>query len=355
MSRLPEDLIIEILSRLPAKPLIRFKKVSKIWNSIISDPQFIKLHLQRAKQTNNNVRLLLSTFSPQSLDFEAFSNGDLSNAITKVSFPEIVKGPPTFYVKIIGSCDGLVCLLDDHGTMFLWNPTTEECKKLPNPKGAIYSMFLHGVGYNVGTDDYGVLIASYFSGEIIVELYTLKTNMWREIENVGPIPEESSGFSGIAWNGTLYWLKVKEVSNVNKKVYVIVSFDMADEKFKEVVSLPERFDPSSDKVSLGMPENGKLCVFCECKGRCFEGLVLNFNGGEAFWTKLFDFPQIKFPGFDNEVLCLTKNGEIVLESDGWKLYLYNPKEGIFRNFEMNNCGDACELGLYVESLVSPNV
>lgn len=40
-----QDLLLEILSLLPTKSVIRFKGVSKLWRSIISDPYFIKTHI----------------------------------------------------------------------------------------------------------------------------------------------------------------------------------------------------------------------------------------------------------------------------------------------------------------------
>ncbi|RZB41108.1 hypothetical protein D0Y65_055380 [Glycine soja] len=43
-----DELIEEILSRLPVKPLIQFKCVCKGWNSLMSDPYFIKLHLSKS-------------------------------------------------------------------------------------------------------------------------------------------------------------------------------------------------------------------------------------------------------------------------------------------------------------------
>ena len=43
-----DELIEEILSRLPVKPLIQFKYVCKGWNSLMSDPYFIKLHLSKS-------------------------------------------------------------------------------------------------------------------------------------------------------------------------------------------------------------------------------------------------------------------------------------------------------------------
>ncbi|KAK9925456.1 hypothetical protein M0R45_033780 [Rubus argutus] len=42
-----EDLLTEILVRVPAKPLVRFKCVSKHWFSIISDPKFCHRHTLR--------------------------------------------------------------------------------------------------------------------------------------------------------------------------------------------------------------------------------------------------------------------------------------------------------------------
>ncbi|CAK9142904.1 unnamed protein product [Ilex paraguariensis] len=42
---LPQDLIVEILSRLPVKSLLRFKSVSKPWLALINNPKLISLHL----------------------------------------------------------------------------------------------------------------------------------------------------------------------------------------------------------------------------------------------------------------------------------------------------------------------
>ncbi|KAH7847466.1 hypothetical protein Vadar_026394 [Vaccinium darrowii] len=47
---LPEDLVIEeVLTRLPAKSLMRFKSVSKLWCSTISSPSFCKTHRARSR------------------------------------------------------------------------------------------------------------------------------------------------------------------------------------------------------------------------------------------------------------------------------------------------------------------
>jgi hypothetical protein len=45
---LPNEVIAEILSRLPAKSVIKLRCVSKTWCSPISSPHFIATHLSRA-------------------------------------------------------------------------------------------------------------------------------------------------------------------------------------------------------------------------------------------------------------------------------------------------------------------
>ncbi|KAJ6910166.1 hypothetical protein NC652_020994 [Populus alba x Populus x berolinensis] len=53
MPILPLDIIINILCFLPAKTLVRFKCVSKSWQSLIDSPQFITLHLAHSLETDN--------------------------------------------------------------------------------------------------------------------------------------------------------------------------------------------------------------------------------------------------------------------------------------------------------------
>ncbi|KEH16639.1 F-box and associated interaction domain protein [Medicago truncatula] len=51
---LPSDLIMQILSWLPVKFLIRFTSVSKHWKSLILDPNFAKLHLQKSPKNTHH-------------------------------------------------------------------------------------------------------------------------------------------------------------------------------------------------------------------------------------------------------------------------------------------------------------
>ncbi|KAL9668710.1 hypothetical protein QQ045_006248 [Rhodiola kirilowii] len=53
---LPDDLIREIFSRLPASSIVRFKYLNKSFNSLIQSKQFIKLQLHRTVENINETR-----------------------------------------------------------------------------------------------------------------------------------------------------------------------------------------------------------------------------------------------------------------------------------------------------------
>ncbi|AES93879.1 F-box and associated interaction domain protein [Medicago truncatula] len=48
---LPQELIVQILLRLPVKYLIRSKWVCKLWFSLISNPHFANYHFQLTTHT----------------------------------------------------------------------------------------------------------------------------------------------------------------------------------------------------------------------------------------------------------------------------------------------------------------
>ncbi|KAM3379596.1 F-box protein [Capsicum galapagoense] len=58
-----DDIIMEILCRLPVRCLVQFKCVSKLWNAIISDPYFVNKHLNHAKNDPHAPKLLFCEIS----------------------------------------------------------------------------------------------------------------------------------------------------------------------------------------------------------------------------------------------------------------------------------------------------
>ena len=60
MSKLPSNIIIDILSRPPLMSTVRFMCVSKTWKNMLTSPHFVNLYLARTPATS---LLLLNPFN----------------------------------------------------------------------------------------------------------------------------------------------------------------------------------------------------------------------------------------------------------------------------------------------------
>ncbi|KAI8006911.1 F-box protein [Camellia lanceoleosa] len=126
---IPRELLIDILTRLPAETLVRSTLVSKSWYSLITSPSFISHHLNRTISNPNNTHLLLRYCTEDPIEQEYYSlrlDDPITNTFNeyaKLKFPFTCIDPP---FGIVGSCNGLICISDDQACynheMFLWNP-----------------------------------------------------------------------------------------------------------------------------------------------------------------------------------------------------------------------------------------
>ncbi|XP_071734425.1 putative F-box protein At3g16210 [Rutidosis leptorrhynchoides] len=216
----------QILKRLNVSDLIRCKSVCKSWLSIIYDPQFIKSHLTQSYLNDRDNDGL----------------GDRRLAISL--FPGYLKANP-FEIgfnesRILGSCDGLVCVLAYCNKLRVLNPSTREVKRVANPiicigDGAMY----WGVGYDPYTDDYKI-IQGFKSGE---------NYYWREVNYT------FISSNGVLYNGLLHWVGYNSTEK-----FVTLSFNLSEEKFVEV---PQPNDEEY-QFRVGQHESMRLRNMEEC-------------------------------------------------------------------------------------------
>lgn len=150
MLEIPPELLRQILSLVPAEPLLRLRCVSTAWKATIDDPTFIRLHLRRQIQapTSNGVGHFIL-------------RGDLCSSLYSLSIHslnrdncEIIKARPLSHNPcfgctkyVVGSCNGIVLLSNLKGFNFLWNPLTREFCRLPPVK--VMSKRLRGLYLSV--------------------------------------------------------------------------------------------------------------------------------------------------------------------------------------------------------------
>uniref|UniRef100_A0A7N0UXY2 F-box domain-containing protein n=1 Tax=Kalanchoe fedtschenkoi TaxID=63787 RepID=A0A7N0UXY2_KALFE len=62
---LPDDIMVDILSRLPVRSLAWSRCISKCWKSLFQSIRFIELHMHRGYDTEDRLRLLFSPYPPR--------------------------------------------------------------------------------------------------------------------------------------------------------------------------------------------------------------------------------------------------------------------------------------------------
>ncbi|KAK6117898.1 hypothetical protein DH2020_048360 [Rehmannia glutinosa] len=159
-----DDLLKEILLRLPIKSLIRFKLVSKQWHYLISNPRF-------------------------------YSKG----------------------IRIAHSCNGLLLCSsfqarDNNQTYYVYNPTTNKFPILPKlDVGDGISPRIHGMSLAFDpakSFHYKVVCVQGLRLDMVgyqyeCEVYSSKTGSWRKCGE--PLTAHVNFEDGVYWNGAIHW------------------------------------------------------------------------------------------------------------------------------------------------------
>ncbi|KAK7293131.1 hypothetical protein RJT34_15992 [Clitoria ternatea] len=235
---LADHLIVEILSWLPVKSLIRFRCVSKSWNSlIISDSQFTKLHLQRSSTPSTKLQLLIDSPCLDSM----VSSWPVTQLLNNSSSFLTTEGQnfSSENYNFIGSCNGLIAL---HGTQYrvgilryswvcFWNPAIRT-RSQNSP--SCFGLTGFGFGYDPISDTYKVVgLISCSVGEQgfqrdKVKVYSRGGNCWRVIVSF-PDGVALERMNGVYVNGTLNLVAFRYNSDNIVNQVVIVSLHLRNE------------------------------------------------------------------------------------------------------------------------------
>ncbi|KAL6992605.1 hypothetical protein U1Q18_010716 [Sarracenia purpurea var. burkii] len=166
--------------------------------------------------------------SPSS--FRDVDDDDRDNdALVYLGFPS---REPKKFVDIVGSCNGLICLLYCPNCFILWNPSTRDSRKLPPPPSPS-PVTVRGFGRRSSLDDYKVVraIPTFNPNQFTVEIFNLKDNSWRRIEGLREDILITKKV-GTCLNGALHWFG-SSGAGPSQKIQ-LVSLDLEDLEFQEI-------------------------------------------------------------------------------------------------------------------------
>ncbi|PRQ55178.1 putative F-box domain, galactose oxidase/kelch, beta-propeller, F-box associated interaction [Rosa chinensis] len=245
-----EDILINILARLPAKSLVRFMCVCKSWSNLIGSSSFITTHLNRNIKNHDHLYLISHHYyrgGRRSL-ISLFSNETFEQCL-ELQHPSWTKER----FRVYGSSNGLVCISDKRlsstSSICIWNPSIRKSLSLPKTYIPDHSNLDSEISlsfcFHPNHNDYKVvkMLHEWNKVSMEVEVYSLSNNSWKVIEIT---PWLNSGWWYLTGyevcNGIVYWL-------ISGGHYRIVSFDTGREKFGELV-VPEPILPVKGAVKI---------------------------------------------------------------------------------------------------------
>jgi F-box interacting protein len=289
---LSDEIVLDILVRLPVKSLLRCKSVCKGWRAIITDPFFVRAHLKRsASRCEENPCVVIT---PHTIGHQFVPEGawptTFSNHIRFYQWQEGASMATLMHDKDFGSefrcvrafaqCDGLVLVPTDTG-LYLFNPATRENLTLPDSNRD--SNWRHspmwsccccaGLGLDPRTGKHKVVRTfyrsvdpdTYMGRDMGMEVFTISANSkgaWREIRDDLPYPPENWR-TAMAVNGFLFWRLGDQ-----DPPWGLLRFSLANETFG-ITRLPDSMDlVEPDAFTLDVLQ-GELCV----SARTSEGTV----------------------------------------------------------------------------------
>ncbi|CAM8915227.1 unnamed protein product [Rhodiola kirilowii] len=311
LPELPHDVIVDILSRLPCKSLLKFRCVSKQWNSIIRSHKFNKLQLSKSISDTSRQRVL---WNPTTRECKEVGKNDVANMVDAG------------------------CMFDVKKTR--WNL----CEG-------------YGFGYDSSSDDYKIVrLSGSQTNVVVVEIYKIGSRIWKKFEQ---------SFSDTIWifqsncfpnfcpflNGACHWVAHKS-SNQDS---LILCFDVRKEQLEEVALPP--YLSKSEFVYEVIAFDGKLALPNNVNDVEMEFWVMDEYGVGSSFTKMKKVTMRAAPGSRLSnftiAICLPKNGGVLMFNEGCRdgLAMISPETKIRK--ESTYSWEPDFLAVYAESLISP--
>nr|XP_043616144.1 F-box protein At5g07610-like [Erigeron canadensis] len=264
-----DDILTEILRRLPAKAILRFKSVSKHWLSLLSHSHFTSLYSKRVISPGLFVRDFYVPFDAEKQKFPPFRSLDF--------YPDLCG------IKIVQSCNGLFLCCSAKGNersrkYYVFNPTTKQFAVIPSVPGGQdvrKTICFTGLGYHQRKCVHFkvVCIRNVMpNGELFqIQVYSSNLGKWKIINESFNAPYYTPYRYAVYWNGAIHWAPS----------YLNPSYFNLDKEKLQTLPLPEEVTQYKDYRDGSMP-----LYFGESRGHLH--LVENAPGDKSLHLNVYE-------------------------------------------------------------------
>ncbi|CAN8255654.1 unnamed protein product [Cochlearia groenlandica] len=287
VSLFPDEVILQILARLPLKSLFRFKSVCKTWHILTSDRYFTALF----NEISARDQMLVAEVSDSSDSKPNLICVDNLRGVSELSLDFIRDR-----VRIRASCNGLLCCcsIPEKGVYYVCNPFTREFKRLPKSRERTVTRFypdgeatLVGLACDLAKEKYYVAMAGYHrsfgqrpdGSSFVCLVFDSETNKWRKFVSSALRDCSFTHMSKnqvVFVNGMIHWLLCG--------MRYILALDVDHDAWRKI-SLP-------DEIRFG----GNRVYLLECDG--FLSVVQLSDGWMKIW-KMREYENESWSVVDN--------------------------------------------------------
>lgn len=293
--RLTQDLLVEILARLPMKSIVRFRAVCKSWKEMFHSSEFKRLVATLSVPPTQAFLIVQGKKQLTSVDSSQpfYVKNIWISTESDYKFHSLSLDFLPSPVVVVASCKSILCCWSGKAEIYLCNPVIQTWIEVPerveHARWDFISLAFDTctarctliMGRNSTADIRGFVLGkgvirkgrnSTSENAIVVEMYDSKTNNWTQLETIVDNLVQPQG-EGIYSNGKFYWLNELYEGDCLS----IVAFD-GDQKQWNVINGPQNIRVDIFSQSLG------AAFVTGCEGR----IVLVCTGHRSLWQLTID-------------------------------------------------------------------
>ncbi|KAJ9542594.1 hypothetical protein OSB04_029100 [Centaurea solstitialis] len=200
-----DDLLTQILGRLPVTSILRFKLVSKHWNSLLSHRRFTLLYHPTLSLSPG--LFIRNFYIPYGFNHENRTPPPLRS----LSFHPDRRG-----IKILQSCNGLLLCCSDRGKerdrkYYIFNPTTNHFATVPSVPGCMdFGTKICSMGlafHRIDCPQYKIICILRIKRLFQIQIYSSDIGQWK-ICVKSFYSSQTSFDNGVYWNKAIYWSNI---------------------------------------------------------------------------------------------------------------------------------------------------
>ncbi|KAJ0439595.1 putative F-box domain-containing protein [Helianthus annuus] len=309
-----DDLITEILLRLPAVSILRFKSVSKHWRWLLRQKHFT----QRYDNVSKSPTGLIATDKYVPFDVENPSVPPFRCLDSYFDRPG---------VEIVQSCNGLLlCVTRPKGRNgvnkhYVFNPTTKQLALIPSIPGGPKTILYMGLAFHQ-TDcvHFQVICVCYVDPyQIQIQIYSSDARKWKISIQSFHLPVRFT-HPGVYWNGAIYWAPYYGNSNC--------LYFKLDVQQLQRLPLPEGLMTSITLMYFGESRGHLHLIADKNRSLSVYEMLSNHSGWFLKYQLQFDALGASFPGTISQVMDVVRGKE---EEEDTFLVLKTPEKIITYN------------------------